>query len=743
DLSMCPLRSTEVKKYRSETCLVGFRFYYSTFFSSRDTNCQARVNLIRTGRKLKVTTFDLSHNHPVNRLLFERHPINRRLTDDEFTQSVDLFRYNTPTSDIKQFVEVRFGKHITSDDIRNVRRKLRPGVELKLPQVIKSMEEDGVARIISEEGLCTHVLFARHQQIELFRRFSHVVCVDATHGTNRLNFKLYQFLITDGMGYGRPIFYAFLRREDYASLLTLFEAFRDIMGHDIPVRTIMMDKMAAQIRAARAVFQCDILLCYFHIRQAIRKHTNINRSRYLFHRMATSDTETEFQQDLKLLQRTDPHFVRYLTLYWLYIKRSWAKHAQAGLVHFGNTTNNRVENANLRLKKVTHASDGLVAAVRKVWAHSEVLLKESQMHAAFFCDRRQLLEGSAYVHRVVCLLTTYACNLVMRHLAQPMLQAVYSDLGDGVFEISHQGKRFTIDCSLGTCTCPFYETMWLPCVHLMAAYKQHAYPTSQIPICIRWLADYNLPTESMPLRTLKVPVTKPSTSKIAHLVHRLRSAEEVNPSGFSVLYQELLRMTNEVIGDSSDFLRAKKQPRWPKIMAATDLCFTCSKPVVIDAVRCAHNRLLYHRKCLRVQSGARCTICVNASQTVSVPMMAMQCCTTAVGRSPSPDFTVASTPSTCPAYENSQDEITADPSTSQQTVPHIARALGTGDLFPYLSSIACRKGAVEFPSNIGIVQNRVPNVDMDASPVKKTQRKKLVQIKTLIQLPDTDEYDFV
>ncbi|CAI2737308.1 unnamed protein product, partial [Dicrocoelium dendriticum] len=127
----------------------------------------------------------------------------------------------------------------------------------------------------------------------------------------------------------------------------------------------------------------------------------------------------------------------------------------------------------------------------------------------------------------------------------------------------------------------FYETMWLPCVHLMTAYKQHAYPTSQIPICIRWLADYNLPTESMPLRTLKVPVTKPSTSKIAHLVHRLRSAEEVNPSGFSVLYQELLRMTNE------------KQPRWPKIMAPTDLCFTCSKPVVIDAVRCAHNRLLY------------------------------------------------------------------------------------------------------------------------------------------------------
>ncbi|CAH8501499.1 unnamed protein product [Dicrocoelium dendriticum] len=64
---------------------------------SRNAKCQARVNLIRTGRKLKVTTFDLSHNHPVNGVLFERHPINRRLTYDEFTPSVELFRYNTPT----------------------------------------------------------------------------------------------------------------------------------------------------------------------------------------------------------------------------------------------------------------------------------------------------------------------------------------------------------------------------------------------------------------------------------------------------------------------------------------------------------------------------------------------------------------------------------------------------------------------------------------------------------------------
>lgn len=59
------------------------------------------------------------------------HPLNRRLTEDELNQSADLFRYNTPTGDVKQYVEDKFGKHITSDDVRNVRRRMRSSVSGK------------------------------------------------------------------------------------------------------------------------------------------------------------------------------------------------------------------------------------------------------------------------------------------------------------------------------------------------------------------------------------------------------------------------------------------------------------------------------------------------------------------------------------------------------------------------------------------------------------------------------------
>ncbi|CAH8601619.1 unnamed protein product [Dicrocoelium dendriticum] len=143
---------------------------------------------------------------------------------------------------------------------------------------------------------------------------------------------------------------------------------------------------------------------------------------------------SRFQQDLSLLQKTDPQFVRDLTSHWMFIKRSWANYAQTGLVHFGNTTNNRVENANLRLKKITHASDRLAVAVSKVWKLSEVLLKEFQMRCTYFCDRHQVFEdeGNAYVQMLIGRLTTYAGTLVMRHLATPKFGAVYSDIGTGL-----------------------------------------------------------------------------------------------------------------------------------------------------------------------------------------------------------------------------------------------------------------------------------------------------------------------
>ncbi|GAA56557.1 hypothetical protein CLF_111097 [Clonorchis sinensis] len=77
--------------------------------------------------------------------------------------------------------------------------------------------------------------------------------------------------------------------------IALFRRLPDMerMGGQYPVKTFVLDKMTSQMRAAKAVCGCDIMLCYFHARQAIRKHKISNRSRHIFHRMAHFDNAAE------------------------------------------------------------------------------------------------------------------------------------------------------------------------------------------------------------------------------------------------------------------------------------------------------------------------------------------------------------------------------------------------------------------------------------------------------------------
>ncbi|GAA50236.1 hypothetical protein CLF_104269 [Clonorchis sinensis] len=52
----------------------------------------------------------------------------------------------------------------------------------------------------------------------------------------------------------------------------LFGLFSDMMGEQYQVETFVINKLATQMRVARVVFGCEIMLCYVHIGTAIRKN---------------------------------------------------------------------------------------------------------------------------------------------------------------------------------------------------------------------------------------------------------------------------------------------------------------------------------------------------------------------------------------------------------------------------------------------------------------------------------------
>ncbi|KAG5453988.1 hypothetical protein CSKR_102101 [Clonorchis sinensis] len=147
------------------------------------------------------------------------------------------------------------------------------------------------------------------------------------------------------MGIGRPVMYAFVESERFAPIRRLFGFFKEMMGEKYPVRTFVMDKLAAQMRAARVVFGSDIYV-FLVIDTLCEQPTHIpshglpGKRRKVGFSPIVLHTH-RFRQDLPLLRQTDPRFVSYLTACWLYLTRKLAVHAQSGTVHFGNVTDNQ------------------------------------------------------------------------------------------------------------------------------------------------------------------------------------------------------------------------------------------------------------------------------------------------------------------------------------------------------------------------------------------------------------------
>ncbi|KAG5444919.1 SNW domain-containing protein 1 [Clonorchis sinensis] len=161
------------------------------------------------------------------------------------------------------------------------------------------------------------------------------------------------------MGTGCPGMYAFVEGKQLAPMCKLFDLIKEMMKERYPVKTVM-DKLAAQLRATRVVFGCDIMLRYFSIRDYHEACVSRITPMFFGHRLCEKPAGIPSNGPLgqcramffvydnmniriparcEFLRRTDPRFVSHLTARCLHTTRKWAVRAQSGMVYFGNVTN--------------------------------------------------------------------------------------------------------------------------------------------------------------------------------------------------------------------------------------------------------------------------------------------------------------------------------------------------------------------------------------------------------------------
>lgn len=173
----------------------------------------------------------------------------------------------------------------------------------------------------------------------------------------------------------------------------------------------------------------------------------------------------------------------------------WAFHARRNVVHFGNTTNNRLENANLLLKKRTHNRDSMIACLTKVWNHAASMVQQFKLKVISGCCRRLMKPSEAYMSGMLNRMTTYAAMRVLRQIGETCFRIPFNKLENQVsaFSLTRSQYLFETDkhCAVvelgsGTCTCSFYMQNWLPCEHILSAYNNEGIKSGYFSLRIHY-----------------------------------------------------------------------------------------------------------------------------------------------------------------------------------------------------------------------------------------------------------------
>lgn len=193
--------------------------------------------------------------------------------------------------------------------------------------------------------------------------------MDSTAQCNRGAYHLWHVVITDCNGRGGSVYYGFIDNESGDSYNRALEHFSRVMPNVEKLKTVVLDKSAAQLKAVRQHLPwVTVHFCSFHVAQNFMDKLNglhitcvddhIALKRCLMG-LLYSGTQNEFNVWLEDIKRKSPVLDEYLQRQWLPYVTHWAAYARKSDLNFGNGTNNRVESANRYIKANLSPSSSL------------------------------------------------------------------------------------------------------------------------------------------------------------------------------------------------------------------------------------------------------------------------------------------------------------------------------------------------------------------------------------------------
>lgn len=314
-----------------------------------------------------------------------------------------------------------------------------------------------------------------------FDSYPEIVFIDATYKLLDINTPVYVMLVEDSNGQSEIVFTCLLVHEDRDSVKWMMETFKNRNSNWQKVRVVMADKDMDERHVIKEAFpSAYMLICLFHVLRTFKREISCEKlgitpgqrvcSLELLQKMAYASSENEYQALYDELQDTLPQqVIEYFNSNWHGIHGEWVLHGKAKSGSFLNSTNNRLESINAKLKQVIKRHSSLKDFVTSLFTIIQSLRLERDHKAATMIQKVKVcpFEKESAEAKYSEALTTYASAFVTKqlNLSYRLKDIVACD--DGNYQVQNVKP-----VNMNHCTCLFRQSMLLPCQHIFAVRRK-------------------------------------------------------------------------------------------------------------------------------------------------------------------------------------------------------------------------------------------------------------------------------
>ncbi|XP_034232771.1 uncharacterized protein LOC117640401 [Thrips palmi] len=459
--------------------------------STWKAGCPAKIRLTARKNVLVLTEICTVHeNHSCDKAEFDLMPEVRQYRLDKLAsgdQPVDLellLKTKVKPSVIRNLLRDRGSGFIHPRDLANMRARLKKkstggkSEEERLIDALEKLKEsDPLASIYvvkdPDSGELANLFIQTGAMKQNMINYGRLILFDHTYKINKNRMPVAVIMVMDGNGDGQVAGVAFLANEKKENVKNTISAFIESTGESTvkEIKTAVIDKDMSELGALRELLpHVNVQLCDFHVSNVFKTEVKkrcdkgaVDEVLAILKKLRFAKDDIEFSEFYKELQgAASSEFLDYFNTNWLEFPAAWSFRDKKSSINLGNTTNNRLENFNGKMKLILDMNNTLAESVEGLLGIVQSKEEDSYFKSKFESVKTYYLTNSKNPNHseVISSLTNFAAKLVIFELN--------SDA-----DVEEAEEYATTELS---CDCTFFSSYGLPCRHIFFIRKENNSP---------------------------------------------------------------------------------------------------------------------------------------------------------------------------------------------------------------------------------------------------------------------------